>query len=430
MNCWVASPQDVARTSTSRFESYVRSVVRRFKHDTRVLWWETFNEPTIQHSDYSDFSFALRSEAYKWAKAEAPDAPVIACWDDGNYTDVVDHHTYSGDMADLKQKAIANPAKGGLVTESGCRWYRTYDRDAGSPLNVINLLTAMRAERAAGEPSVPFVPGAMLAWELMVGNVNTRFQVRATHRPSPLAARVLCLTPLVLVSPLQWKDRAGETPEPPVPWCAHLYPDGSPVSYTEAAATREYLTGVSDFLFVDTFLPLASNLTNDVWRSLPVGEAYAPTNAVVADGLVETLLWPDTNTSVLRLTLRAGAGEGVSDGAFEIVLTVAPCGANGQCDGLVEVRRGGKQIAAVTTKGRLFLGAWNLLRAVLTRDTVAIYLNPQYPDAYRPGGVLGSPLLNVSSPGAPSSGRVELCADAGGDDMRVSYVAVLPLSVL
>ena len=65
-----------------------------------------------------------------------------------------------------------------------------------------------------------------------------------------------------------------------------------------------------------------------------------------------------------------------------------------------------------------------------TRDTVAIYLNPQYPDAYRPGGVLGSPLLNVSSPGAPSSGRVELCADAGGGDMRVSYVAVLPLSVL
>lgn len=188
MNCWVASPQDVARTSTSRFESYVRSVVRRFKHDKRVLWWETFNEPTIEHSDYSDFSHALRSEAYKWAKAEAPDAPVVACWDDGNYTDVVDHHTYSGDMADLKQKATANPTKGGLVTESGCRWYRTYDRDAGSPLNVLNLLTAMRAERAAGEPGVPFVPGAMLAWELMVGNVNTRFQVRA---PRPRTCRAV-----------------------------------------------------------------------------------------------------------------------------------------------------------------------------------------------------------------------------------------------
>jgi hypothetical protein len=236
--------------------------------------------------------------------------------------------------------------------------------------------------------------------------------------------------PLMPVPRPQWKDRAGETPEPPVPWCAHLYPDGTPVSYTEAAATREYLTNVSDFLFVDTFLPLASNLTNDVWRSLPVGEAYAPTDAIVADGLVETLLWPDTNASVLRLTLRAGAGEGASDGAFEIVLTLALCGAHGQCDGLVEVRRGGKHIAAVATKGRLFLGAWNLLRAVLRRDTVVIYLNPQYSDAYRPGGVLGSPLLNVSSPGAPSTGRVELCADAGGGDMRVSYVAVLPLGVL
>ena len=147
--------------------------------------------------------------------------------------------------------------------------------------------------------------------------------------------------------------------------------------------------------------------------------------------MVETLLWPDTNASVLRLTLRADDDEGASEGgAFDIVLTLAPCGAHGQCDGLVEVRRDGKQIAAVATTGRLFLGAWNLLRAVLAQDTVAVWINPQYPDAHRPGGVLGSPLLNVSSPGAPGSGRVELCADAGGDDMRVSYLSVLPLGVL
>ncbi len=40
MNCWVAAPQDVARTSVARFEPYVRSIVRAFKDDPRVLWFE------------------------------------------------------------------------------------------------------------------------------------------------------------------------------------------------------------------------------------------------------------------------------------------------------------------------------------------------------------------------------------------------------
>lgn len=72
MNCWVAAPQDAARTSVERFEPYVRSIVRRFRGDPRVLWFETLNEPTIHTTDSSDFAFALRLEAYKWAKAEQP----------------------------------------------------------------------------------------------------------------------------------------------------------------------------------------------------------------------------------------------------------------------------------------------------------------------------------------------------------------------
>ena len=48
-----------------------------------------------------------------------------------------------------------------------------------------------------------------------------------------------------------WTSRQGD-PEPAIPWCGFLYPDGSPVSYTEAAAIRRYTSGGKDdpFLFL------------------------------------------------------------------------------------------------------------------------------------------------------------------------------------
>ena len=52
-----------------------------------------------------------------------------------------------------------------------------------------------------------------------------------------------------------WTSRQGD-PEPAIPWCGFLYPDGSPVSYTEAAAIRRYTSGGKD----DPFLFLANNL--------------------------------------------------------------------------------------------------------------------------------------------------------------------------
>ena len=120
MNCWFASPQDLARTSTDRFEPYVRSVVRRFRRDPRVLWWETFNEPAIRRQNYSDFSYALRSEAYRWAKAEAPDAPVIACWDDHNATDGQCQRSKSGPCHAPSCAASAAPSHPLLLLASLC----------------------------------------------------------------------------------------------------------------------------------------------------------------------------------------------------------------------------------------------------------------------------------------------------------------------
>jgi hypothetical protein len=58
---------------------------------------------------------------------------------------LIDHHGYGADFAATTKAVFADPTKGALVTESGCRWYRTYKNDAGSPLNVLNWLDALRA---------------------------------------------------------------------------------------------------------------------------------------------------------------------------------------------------------------------------------------------------------------------------------------------
>lgn len=62
-------------------------------------------------------------------------------------------------------RAFANVSRGALFTEAGCRSYQApYLGDAGSPLAVVRFLETLRARRAAGLS--PYVPGAMLAWEI------------------------------------------------------------------------------------------------------------------------------------------------------------------------------------------------------------------------------------------------------------------------
>ena len=72
--CWVASPQDSKRAAgVSQFEPYVAGVVREFRADKRVAWWEVFNEPRRTNA----FSLALRAAAYEWAKAQV--RPFYSC---------------------------------------------------------------------------------------------------------------------------------------------------------------------------------------------------------------------------------------------------------------------------------------------------------------------------------------------------------------
>ena len=67
-----------------------------------------------------------------------------------------------------------------------------------------------------------------------VGNTNTRW---ASGPP--------CLAP------------TATTTEPKIPWCGLLWPDLTPVSYTEAAAVRRYLGGATPAQKLFTSLALA-----------------------------------------------------------------------------------------------------------------------------------------------------------------------------
>jgi hypothetical protein len=151
--CWMASPQDVERTTVDRFYPYVTDIVREFKSDERVAWWEVFNEP----DSLREFSIQLRVAAYGWIKDIAPLAPVMSCWDENEATDLNDHHQYSVPWFGASNDVFRNETErmtGGLVTEAGARWYQGYPADAGNPLTVIDWLTKLRAN-----PAAPFVPG-------------------------------------------------------------------------------------------------------------------------------------------------------------------------------------------------------------------------------------------------------------------------------
>ena len=87
-SCWFAAPQDDKRTAgVDQFKSYVEGVVKRFKADSRVAWFEIFNEP----QKHNPFSMSLRDASFGWAVAAAglsPVMPIISCWDDNNDTQV------------------------------------------------------------------------------------------------------------------------------------------------------------------------------------------------------------------------------------------------------------------------------------------------------------------------------------------------------
>ena len=217
---WAACPQDVERTEENlpKFKAYIQEIIRPHCGDRRVLWWEIFNEPKLKSKDNAkSFSWSLRELGYKWAKELDPIQPVIACWDDHGWTDIVDAHNYSADWRSWDKQVELNPGKGTVFTEAGARWHAPRPSN-GEPVEIMSWLQSRKAANK-------YVPGVYLCWELMVGNSNCRWY---------------------------WGTKDGVA-EPTMPWCGLMWPDSTPVSLAEAEAVRRYTTGRERALFFEDF---------------------------------------------------------------------------------------------------------------------------------------------------------------------------------
>ena len=127
------------------FRPYVESVVMPLVNDSRVLWWEVYNEPCEWHHFEAGIctyfevftSTLIKEQAYKWTKALQPSAPVISCWAERNntFTDVLNVHMYDSDFvgwssevfaecpADSRNASAEQCLRGAVVTEAGARWF-------------------------------------------------------------------------------------------------------------------------------------------------------------------------------------------------------------------------------------------------------------------------------------------------------------------
>ncbi len=218
---WAQSPQarDIDRENLEKFRPYVQEIIRAHRADKRVLFWEIHNEPP-PGDEYRD---RLKRAGYRWAKEVGPIQPVLNCekgkrgWADCEVTDIVDAHVYSNAHGPLRYLSDVNPKKGTVFTEAGARW-KASRRNFGGPIDMVFWLSQRRRQGKS-------TPGMYLCWELMVGNSNCRWH---------------------------WSDKPG-APEPEIPWCGLLWPDGTPVSLAEAEAVRRYATGKSQALFFEDF---------------------------------------------------------------------------------------------------------------------------------------------------------------------------------
>ena len=394
-----AALQDAERKDENlpRFKAYVQDVIRAHRDDPRVLWWETYNEPNLADT----FTAKLREQAYGWAREVKPSQPVIACWDDHPFTDIVNAHNYEDNFAtQWNQQADLNPGKGTVFTEAGARWYGRKPRSNGSPIEVIHWL---RTRQAAGQT----VPGVYLCWELMVGNSNCRWY---------------------------WGTADG-APEPAIPWCGLLWPDGSPVSWAEAEAIRSYTTGQRRALLFEDFQSLADDApkpppgwTRFAEASTGAGSRYLSLSgrskvvsgdASWGDYLFEAtvmLKQADGNAGLVFRVTEPGAGADQMRGYY--------LGFSPNTLYLGRMNNGWVPLATVDLAKRpnkVELDTWHLLRVACEGNQIRVWFDPLHDDT--------RPLLDIRDDQTPLL--------KGGIGLRVfdtsawfDNVVVLPLSVL
>ena len=351
-----AALQDAQRQDENlpRFKAYVQDVVRAHRQDTRVLWWEVYNEPNMN----DPFTAKIREAAYAWIKECRPDQPVIACWDDSPQTDIVDAHNYGDDFGlggAWDRQADLNPRKGTVFTEAGARWYARKPSSNGSPVEVIRWLRGRRARGLS-------VPGVYLCWELMVGNSHCRWY---------------------------WGTPDG-TPEPAVPWCGLLWPDGTPVSLAEAEAVRAYATGKPRAMLFDDFEAAPAEPDYPNWKRF--GQAGAGSRYLRLSGHVKTVAgqadWADYVLEAAVMLKDAGGNAGLVFRANDP--GPGPDQMRGYYAGfdlktlyLGKMNNDWKPLATFDLSklaSRMETDTWNLLRVAVRGNTIRVWFNRTHGD--------------------------------------------------
>jgi hypothetical protein len=255
-----------------------------------------------------------------------------------------------------------------------------------------------------------------------------------------------------------WGTAAG-APEPAIPWCGFLFPDGSPVSYTEADRLREYTTGITSRFLSQTWLDTPSQFltVNDStpwsWRpTTPTGPA-----------LYELSLWADSvsghvvvDAGGYVMTIDAAAQPYTCTGASKLGCfeddfhqRMLPTFAKGV---FLRVALGGAAprssrahtsapsspppLASVNVTARFVPAAWNLLRVLVEAERLRVWLNPTIvditgasapPTDYAKPPHLATPLVDLARPAPPpAAGLAPLAVASVGGKWRVDYVSVLP----
>ena len=167
---------------------YVRAIVNAHKSDPRIIFWQTYNEPS--HAT----TLPLLKDSYGWIKETGSTIPVSAtgggAFYGSYYSDFPTYHSYLDPNADAKQSMVLG--EGGsehLCTE-------TLDRPGVDVPKLVKYFSARK--------------NGWIVWELMIGRNNTRFP---------------------------WGSPQGAA-EPKTPFHGLIYPDGHPWSLADIQAIR------------------------------------------------------------------------------------------------------------------------------------------------------------------------------------------------
>ena len=170
-------------------KKYVQAIVNAHSHDPRILFWQTYNEPSHVTN------LPLLEDAYAWIKETGSAIPVSATGGGAFYgsyfSDFPTFHSYLDSNGPPTQNMVLG--EGGsehLCTE-------TLNRPGVDVLKLVKYFS----ERKTG----------WIIWELMIGRDNCRFP---------------------------WGSPQG-APEPVMPFHGLRYPDGHPWSEKEIKAIQE-----------------------------------------------------------------------------------------------------------------------------------------------------------------------------------------------